>query len=183
MVLLIVGAVVETLAKHMTQKFLDNMDGVKIGGAPSWYMEPVKDQMCVFTHDAGGLNSIEIAKENAHLKMTKKIDGIIDIVVYESVADAKDAKSKAVLAEFKKDSNLDSFVKKNMNYSKTVYEDEIKTAFVRACIPVLTMQDYQKGRLMSINEAVLSNKSNAAFDSLGEEYGDDKSNKKDKFDF
>jgi hypothetical protein len=36
MVMLIVGAMVETLVKHMTQKYLDNMDGVKIDGAPSW---------------------------------------------------------------------------------------------------------------------------------------------------
>ena len=183
MVLLIVGAVVETLAKHMTQKFLDNMDGVKIGGAPSWYMEPTKDQMCVFAHDTGSLNSIDIAKENAHFKMTKKIEGIIDIVVYDTVSQAQDAKSKEVLHQFKKDSNLDTFVKKNMNFSKTTYEDKIKTAFVRACIPTQVVQDYQQNRLMGINSAVLNQKSTSAFESMDNEFGDDTSNKKDKFDF
>lgn len=183
MVMLIVGAMVETLVKHMTQKYLDNMDGVKIGGAPSWYMEPMKEQMCVFTHHTGSLSSVEVAKEDAHFKMTKKIDGLIDIVIYENITGAQDPKSKQVVEKFKKDQNLDSFVKKNMNYSKTVYEEKIKTAFVRACIPAQTIQEYQKARLMTINELVLSDKSDTAFESMDDEFGDSKSNKKDKFDF
>lgn len=183
MVILIVGAMVETLAKHMTQKYLDNMDGVKIGGAPSWYMEPVKDQMCVFTHRQGSFSSIDVAKEKANFKMVKRINGLIDVIVYENVAEVKDIKSKQVVDKFKKDPNLPTFVKQNINYSKVVYEEEIKSAFVRACIPATTIVDYQKGRLMDINEAVLNAKSGSAFDSLDDEFGDGKSNKKDKFDF
>ena len=183
MVMLIVGAMVETLAKHMTQKYLDNMDGVKIGGAPSWYMEPVKDQMCVFTHKQGDFSSIDIAKDKAKFKMSKRINGLVDIVIYENMTEVIDEKSKAVVDKFKKDSNLPTFVSKNINFSKVVYEDEIKSAFVRACIPAATIQEYQKGRLMDINEAVLSAKSKSAFDSLDDEFGDEKSNKKDEFDF
>jgi hypothetical protein len=176
MVMLIVGAMVETLAKHMTQKYLDEMDGVKIGGAPSWYMEPVKDQMCVFTHKKGGLNSIDVAKRNAHFKMKKKINGLIEIVIYKNMGNVKDQKSKEVVAKFKKDENLDVFTKMNLNYSKVTYEDEVKTAFVRACIPANTIQVYQKDRLMAINKAVLGAKSSSAFDSLDFEFGDDDEN-------
>jgi len=183
MVMLIVGAVVETLVKHMTQKYLDNMDGVKIGGAPSWYMEPVKNKMCIYTHRKGGLSSIDIAKKNANYKMSKKINDVIEVVIYDTKGNIKDKKEQAVIDKFKKDKNLGVFVKRNMNFSKVVYEDEIKTAFVRACIPAKTIIGYQEDRLMAINEAVLGAKSSSAFGSLDEEFGDDESGKKDKFDF
>lgn len=183
MVMLIVGAMVETLVKHMTQKYLDEMDGIKIGGAPSWYMEPVKDQMCVFTHKKGGLNSIDVAKRNANFKMSRKINDLIEIVIYENMGNVKNKKEKAVVEKFKKDKNLDVFTKSNINYSKVTYEDEIKTAFVRACIPAKTIQLYQQNRLMDINEAVLGAKASSAFDALDDEFGDEDSSKKDKFDF
>ena len=183
MVMLIVGAVVETLVKHMTQKYLDNMDGVKIGGAPSWYMEPVKNKMCIYTHRKGGLSSIDIAKKNANYKMSKKINDVIEVVIYDTKGNIKDKKEQAVIDKFKKDKNLGVFVKRNTNFSKVVYEDEIKTAFVRACIPAKTIIGYQEDRLMAINEAVLGAKSSSAFGSLDEEFGDDESGKKDKFDF
>ncbi len=181
--MLIVGAMVETLAKHMTQKYLDNMDGVKIGGAPSWYMEPVKDQMCVFTHRKGSFNSIDIAKKNANFKMSKKINDVIEVVIYDTKGNIKDKKEKAVVNQFKKDENLGVFIKKNMKYNKVTYEEEVKTAFVKACIPVKTIMVYQEGRLMEINEAVLNAKTSSAFGSLDGEFGEDNSNKKDKFDF
>jgi hypothetical protein len=183
MVMLIVGAMVETLVKHMTQKYLDNMDGVKIGGAPSWYMEPVKDQMCVFAHNKGSFGSVDVAKDKARFKMSKKINDVIEVVIYDTKGNIKDEKEKLTVERFKKDENLGSFVKSNMNYSKVTYEDEIKTAFVRACIPAKTIIAYQKDRLMAINEAVLGTKSNSAFGALDDEFEDDNSNKKDKFDF
>ncbi|MCK5295107.1 MAG: hypothetical protein KAJ49_10660 [Arcobacteraceae bacterium] len=183
MVMLIVGAMVETLVKHMTQNYLDNMDGVKIGGAPSWYMAPVKDKMCVFTHKKGDFSSIDVAKKNANFKMTKKINDLIEIVIYKNNGNIKNTKEQAVVDNFKKDKNLKVFVKQNINYSKVVFEDEIQTAFVRACIPSKTIIKYQNDRLMLINEKVLGAKSDSAFDSLDGEFDDDNSNEKDKFDF
>jgi len=182
MVMLIVGAMVETLTKHMTQKYLDNMDGVKIGGAPSWYMEPVKDQMCVFTHKKGGFSSIDIAKKNANFKMKKKIDDTIEVVIYENIKNVKTQKEKDVIKKFKNDTDLPVFIKQNINYSQVTYEDKIQTAFVRACIPSKAILNYQHDRLMDINAAVLNAKSGSAFDSLDSEFGDD-TNSKDKFDF
>ena len=183
MVMLIVGAMVETLVKHMTQKYLDNLDGVKVGGAPSWYMEPVKDQMCVFTHQKGSFGAIDIAKDNARFKMKKRIDDVIEVVIYKTQGEIKDKKEKEVVDSFRKDPNLPSFIKTNLKFTQVTYADEVKTAFVRACIPKNTILDYQKDRLMKINTAVLSTKSKGAFDSLDAEFGDDKSNGDDKFDF
>jgi hypothetical protein len=146
-------------------------------------MEPVKDQMCVFTHKKGSFDSIDIAKKSARYKMSKKINDLIEVVIYETKGNIKDKKEQSVVDKFKYDRNLGSFVKMNMNYSKVSYEDEIKTAFVRSCIPSSTILKYQQDRLMSINTAVLGVKSSSAFDSLDDEFGDDNSDKKDKFDF
>ena len=179
--MLIIGPMVETLVKHMTQKYLDEMDGVKIGGAPSWYMEPMKNEMCVFTHQKGGLSSIDIAKKNATYKMTKKINDVIEIVIYENKTKVKDKNEQKLFDRFKIDDNLGGFVKKSMRYSKVSYEDEVNIAFVRACIPAKTIEFYQKARLMDINEAVLGAKSDSAFDSLDNEFGDEST--KDKYDF
>jgi len=182
MVMLIVGAMVETLVKHMTKNYLEEMDGIKVGGAPSWYMKPVKDQMCVFTHSKGGLGSIDIAKKNASYKMTQKINGLIEVVIYENIGKVKNKKEKSVVDKFKHDDNLGVFVNSNLKYTQVVYEEKIKTSFVRACIPTKTIQTYQKDRLMDINSAVLGAKSSSAFDALDDEFGDS-SDSKDEFDF
>jgi hypothetical protein len=181
--MLIVGAMVETLVKHMTQNYLDNMDGVHINGAPSWYMTPTKDKMCVFTHSKGDYSAIDVAKNNAKFTMIKKIDGVIDIVVYDNIKNIKDPKEKIIVDRFKRDDNIKIFVNKNLKYSKTVYEDEVQTAFVRSCIDNKIFLKYQNERLLDINEKVLGAKSSNSFNDLDEEFGDDKSDKKDKFDF
>ncbi len=183
MVMLIVGAVVETLVKHMTKTYLDNMDGVNIKGAPSWYMSPVKDQMCVFTHSKGDISAVDVAKNGAKFKMAKKINGVIDVVVYDNIKNIKDPKEKLIVDKFKRDPNLNLFVQKHLKYTKTIYEDKIHTAFVRACIDNKTFLQYQKTRIYDINGQVLGAKSSNAFDSLDDEFGDETSNKKDKFDF
>jgi len=53
MVILIANALVETLAKYMFSNYLDEQSQIKIGGAPSWYMQPVDNQICTFSHKKG----------------------------------------------------------------------------------------------------------------------------------
>ena len=166
MLLLITNALVETLVKHMFGNFLKEQDKIDIGGAPSWYMNPVKDEMCVFTHKSGGLDNIDIAKDNAKLKMVKKIDGTIDIVIYENTKNITNDKEKEVVNLWKQDSNLPTFVEKNLHYSRISFEDEINTTFIRACIPNNTIIDYQKERLQTIKKEVTKFKANTAYDDL-----------------
>ncbi len=181
MLLLITNALVETLVKHMFGNFLKEQDKIDIEGAPSWYMKPVKDEMCVFTHKSGGLDNIEIAKENAKLKMVKKIDGTIDIVIYENIKNITNDKEQEVINLWKQDANLPTFIDKNLHYSRVVFEDEINTTFVRACIPNNTIIDYQKERLQTIKKEVTKFKANNAHDDLDSSL-DNKSDKTDKKD-
>ena len=167
--MMMVSALVETLTKHMFGKALDNTDEVEIGGAPSWYMDKIDDQMCVFTHSTGGFDSIEIAKSKSKIKMTKDINNLVKIVVYENTKNIKSPKEKALLNKWKDDERLEIFVLKNLKYNRVSYEDEVKTAFVRSCIPNKLVIQYQKERLGKIKKSLLTFKTNNALDELDQE--------------
>ena len=169
MLLLITSALVETLTKHMFSKYLDSLDRVDIGGAPSWYMKPVDDEMCVFTHKTGNMDTIDFVKEKARLKMIKKVDDTIDIVIYENIKNITNKKEKAVVDKWKIDSNLPVFINKNLHYTRISYEDEINAVFARGCIPKKVFIDYQTDRLKTIKKEVLKYKSTIAIEEMENE--------------
>jgi len=177
MIVLITGALVETLTKYMFNKYLDSLDRIDIGGAPSWYMKPVDDEMCVFTHKTGNMDTIDFVKEKARLKMIKKIDDTIDIVIYENIKNITNTKEKAVVDKWKIDSNLPVFVNKNLHYTRISYEDEINAVFARGCIPKKVFIDYQTDRLKSIKKEVLKYKSNTLIKEMENDLLGKKSNK------
>ncbi|MBD3840746.1 MAG: hypothetical protein IE909_02465 [Campylobacterales bacterium] len=182
MVIVITTALVETLAKHMFNKYLEESDKIQIGGAPSWYMKPIDDRMCVFTHQKGGLDSIEIAKNDSKIKMEKKINGVIEIVIYDNLKHVKDTQEKAVVDLFRIDSQLPVFVNKNIDFSRVSYEDDVDTTFVRACIDKNVIVEYQKERLTKIQEEVVKHKANKAYNELeGESSEDIQRDSKDPF--
>lgn len=166
MLVVITGALVETLVKHMFSNYLDEKDKIEIGGAPSWYMMPVENEMCTFAHKSGGMDMIDFTKDQTKIKMAKKINDIIEITIYDNTKNVKNIKEKSVIEAWKIDSNLPVFVKKHINYSRVSYEDEIQTTFVRGCISNDTIISYQKERLEQIKQAVLNAKANNAFDEL-----------------
>ena len=175
---LITGALVETLTKYMFSKYLDSLDKVDIGGAPSWYMKPVDDEMCVFTHKTGNMDTIDFVKEKARLKMIKKVNNTIDIVIYENIKNITNEKEKKVIDKWKIDSNLPIFINKNLHYTRLSYEDEINAVFARGCIPKKVFIAYQTDRLKTIKKEVLKYKANSAI----EEMENDLSGKKSKKD-
>ncbi len=168
MMTVIALALVDSLAKYVFTKTLNSMDKVEFGGAPSWYMQEMDDEMCTFTHSKGGLDSVQIAKDKSTIKMTKKIDGIIDIVIYDNTKKITNAKEKKLVELWNEDPKLNLFVRKNINYSKVVYEDEIDTTFVRACIPNKTVISYQTERLQGIKKSLLNYKKDTALDEMEE---------------
>jgi hypothetical protein len=169
MLSVIACALVSSFTKYVATKAFNSLDEVKIGGAPSWYMKPTSDNMCVFTHSKGGLDSIEIAKKNATIKMTRNINNVVEISIYDNTKQIKDPKEKSMIKLWSKDTNLNMFVRKNIDYNKIVYEDNIDTTFVRACIPNKTIIDYQDERLKKIKDELLNFKVNSAFDELENE--------------
>jgi hypothetical protein len=151
----------------MFSNYLDEQSQIKIGGAPSWYMQPVDNQICTFSHKKGKNDiEIDIVKDKSRFKMIKKINNTIDIVIYENTKNITNKKEKAVVNKFRIDDNLPLFVKQNLVYSKIIYEDEIKTTFVRSCIKSQIVLDYQILRLQEIKKEVTKEKAKSAFDDL-----------------
>ena len=170
MVSVFVSAIVETLVKHMTQKVIYKYESINIKGAPSWYMQPLDNQMCVFTYSNGGIDSIEIAKDNAKYKIVKNINNLVEITIYDTKGLIRSDKDKKIVNKFKKDSNLKFFVSKNINYSKIEYDKNTKEVFVRACIPNQVIKIYQTNRLNKISKEVINSRANDAFDELDNEF-------------
>jgi len=166
MLSIVAGALIETLTKHMFQKYLNEQDKIEIDGAPSWYMKSIDNKICIFSQTSGGMGNIEKAKKQARFKMVKKINGIVDIVVYDNYKDVKSAKEKSLVSQWKQDSNLPTFIKKTLNYSRLSYEEEVKSTFIRACIPTKIVFEYEKTRLKLIKSKLLKYKTNKAMDEL-----------------
>jgi len=166
MLMTVVSALVESLVKYTAKNFFNNISGVKIEGAPSWYMQPVNGKSCVYVYDHGDYTSIDRAKRKAKIKMEKKINGLIDVVIYQNAPKFNFSKEIALMRKFKKDENLDLFVEKNLKYDKIQYYKDKKETFLRACIDSDELIGYEKKRLEEIRENVLHYKVDSAFDEL-----------------
>jgi hypothetical protein len=157
---------IEALAKHMITQSLNEMSKVDIGGAPSWYMKPVDNKICTFSHNNNGMNYIEHTKNETRIKMVKKLDDIIEVIIYEKYKNIKDNREKEILKQWSIDNNLEIFVKSKINFEKVIFENEINTTFVRACIPQEDVLNYERKRIGKIEKNILKYKSNMAFDEL-----------------
>lgn len=182
MVIVIASALIETLTKHMFQKYLNEKDKVEIGGAPSWYEKPIDDRVCVFTNVKGGLSSIDTARDDAKIKMAKTINGLVEITIHDNYKKIKNEKEKEVVEQWKTDSNLPIFVNKNIDFSRVVYEDKLDITFVRACVDKKTIIKYQSERLSEIKKAVLKHKTKSAMQEMDNSIkGTSKSSTNDSF--
>jgi len=170
MVTIIVSAIVEALVKHIAEQAINNYESVNIKGAPSWYMQPLDNQVCVFSYASGGINSIDIAKDNAKYKMVRKINNLVEITIYDTKGLIKTNKDKKIIEEFKIDPNLKFFTNKNLNYSKIEYDEDKKETFIRACIPNKIIKNYQMKRLNKITKEVIKSRADDAFKKLDNEF-------------
>ncbi|MGB5793891.1 hypothetical protein [Poseidonibacter sp.] len=169
MIAILTSALVETLAKFIIHKTLVNLEEINIEGAPSWYMKEYSDNICTFSYAKGDLASVEIAKDEVKIKMTKRIDKLVEITVYENMSKITNEKERALVSSWKKDPNIDIFRDKNMTFSKIVYDEDLKTTFARGCIPNEEVLKYQKNRLEDIKKTLLKHKSSSAIDELEKE--------------
>lgn len=184
MIAILTSALVETLAKFIIHKTLVNLEEINIEGAPSWYMKEYNDNICTFSYAKGDLASVEIAKDEVKIKMTKRIDKLVEITVYENMSKITNEKERALVSSWKKDPNIDIFRDKNMTFSKIVYDEDLKTTFARGCIPNEEVLKYQKNRLEDIKKTLLKHKSSSAIDELEKEVSLNNNTKtyKDPFD-
>ena len=176
----IILKLVSSLTGYLFEGYLDSIKSINVEGAPSWYgKDHSSKNLYAYGYAKGDMESIEIARNNCHIGMVKKINGIIEVVVYDNFRNLKDPKEKQLVEEFKKDSNLEVFVTKNMTYEKLDSFEEQKESmfkkyrpaqsFAGGMIPKQAIIDYQKERLQKIKYEITHYRSNSAEDELDNE--------------
>ena len=167
---MILEAIAVTFVKFFTNMLLkaafSNMDGIKIDGAPSWFYKSDKAKLCTFAFEKGGLEAVEKAKRKAGIMMFDKINGIVEIVIYDNYRNLTDPDEKAFINKIKEDEYLNVFVKKNLTYPRVEYKEKIHTAFVKACIPNETIIKYQADRSQKIAKSLSLFRSEKGFEEL-----------------
>ena len=166
MMTVVASALIEVLAKYAFTQMLAKSNNVDINGAPTWYMKPVSNKMCVFTHEEGNYDSIDIAKINAKYKMAQKINTLIDISISENRKNITHVKEKNMVDIWSKDQYLDTFVSKNLDYTKLLFNNKINMAFAMSCIESSVIVDYQENRLNEIRKKISKSKMNNAINEL-----------------
>ena len=98
--------------------------------------------------------------------MFNKINGIVEIVIYDNYGNITDPDEKAFINKVKEDEYLNVFIKKNLTYPRVEYKEKIYTAFVKACIPNETIIKYQSERSQKIAKNLSLFRSKKGFEEL-----------------
>jgi hypothetical protein len=157
----IILKLVSSLTGYLFEGYLDTIKSINIEGAPSWYGKDHSSQnLYAYGYAKGDMESVEISRNNCKIAMIKKINGLIEVVVYDNFKDLKDPKEKALVSEFKQDANLEVFITKNMKYEKVESFEEQKESLFKKYRPAQSFAggmiqkqiliDYQKERLQKI---------------------------------
>jgi len=162
-------ALMKTLATYLFKNYILMQTKVNIEGAPSWYMQNVSSQVCVYDHQTGGMEAVDAAKAAAYPKMEKELSNIIEAVIYENFSNLKDLKEKAFVMRFKNDAEAPVFVRKNMSFPGIEYKKTQRIAFVKACIDKDVILKYQQVRTDTIQYELTHKRANDAFDELDKE--------------
>lgn len=166
-------AVAITFVKFLTNMLLTGLFGgaanVNIEGAPSWFHKTDKARLCVSTYADGGMESIERAKKKAGIAMVKKIDDVIEVVVYENYRNIEDQKEKEFIHQMKEDEYLPIFVKRSMNYRNVEYIKKQRRTFVQGCIDNAELIQYQDERAKKMVKKLSHFRADRGFDELENE--------------
>ncbi|MCB9493862.1 MAG: hypothetical protein H6681_00275 [Desulfobacteraceae bacterium] len=175
---------ITVLAGFLFEHGLVSIDKIQVAGAPSWYYEESNnDYLYVFSYKDGGIETIEPLKMDLEIMMEKRIEDIIEIVIYQNFRDVKDPKEKELVRQFGKDPNLSLFVKSNIKYERIVQQDmrekglifkgRPERTFGSAVLSKKALLDYQEERITILREQIVREQSSKMFDKLGSELGED----------
>jgi hypothetical protein len=172
-------ALIKTLGSYLFGGYLKAHYGsVDIEGAPSWYGTEPAEAICVSTYNKGGLEKLELTKKQSKIKLNKKINHIIEIVIYQNFKNLKSDEEK-FLESVQKDKKLPLFVDANMKFQNIKVDKDKKMVFVRSCLDKEAFIKYEKNRVKELQKDLSFYKSDKAFDELDDKK---KTNNKDKED-
>ncbi|MCD8491071.1 MAG: hypothetical protein LRY50_11515 [Geovibrio sp.] len=161
-------ALAKALATYLFKYYVMATPVVKIEGAPGWYYKESSSEICVFANERGGYNAVDALKGRSGILMAEKIDGILQVAVYDNYRELKDPKEKEFVKAFMKDAELPVFITKTMKFRNIVYDKDIQTAFSKACIEKNELISYQEERLEKLKYSLSHERAGNAFDELEE---------------
>lgn len=176
---------VTVLAGFLFEQALVTGDQIRIEGAPSWYYEEKDPQyIYVFSYMEGGVETLEPLKANLALAMEKRIQEIIDIVIYyEAFQDIKDPAEKELIRQFRRDEDLGLFVRRNLHIPLLTQQEAQEAGLIRkgrparsfgaATLPKQALLDYQKDRVSRLKNSISQERARKGFKDLDAAFEDD----------
>ncbi|GAB1535782.1 hypothetical protein ADMFC3_14130 [Geovibrio sp. ADMFC3] len=165
---LIALALAKALAAYLFKFYVLATPVVKIEGAPNWFYKESSNEICVFAHERGGYDAVDALKGSSYTLMNEKINGILQVAVYDEYRNLKDPKEIEFTKAFMKDPELPVFITKTMQFRNIVYDKDIHTAFSKACIGKNELISYQEERLEKLKYSLSHERAGNAFDELEE---------------
>jgi len=162
----IVVALAKTLASYLFGGYLKNHYGsIEIDGAPAWYGREPNEAICVSTYNKGGLDKLELTKKESKIKLIKKVNHIIEIVIYKNFKNLK-ADEEEFLKSIEKDKKLPLFVDANMKFQNIKVDEDKHMVFVRSCLDKKAFINYETNRLKELKKDIVFYKSDKLFNEL-----------------
>lgn len=162
-------ALAKTLITFMFEQHLENMQSIRLEGAPRWYAQQTQDHICDSGHSYGRLDSVDDAKRSARRQMELRLQRAMEIVSYEKFRDRTEPTERALIEGFSRDQNLPTFVESTLIYENIEYKEKQMIAYVRICIPKDRLQQYQEERVIKLVKAVTLHRRDKAMGELDAE--------------
>ena len=158
-----------TLAGYIFNIYLRTENTLDIDGAPDWYLRNNDTEWdCAFDYAPGSLASVEAAKSEATKNLVAQQEQYVQSAIRDEVQRRKprNEKERQLVAQFRNDSELKNFVTGQRQFLKITYDEDVRAAFVKACLSREIVVAYQKERLQKITTKLSKNRAESAFGEL-----------------
>ncbi|MDG2195922.1 MAG: hypothetical protein P8O70_03365 [SAR324 cluster bacterium] len=158
-----------TLAGYILDIYLRTENTLDINGAPDWYLRNDDAEWdCAFGYAPGSLASVEKAKTEATKNLVAQQEQYVQSAIRDEVQRRKprDEKEYQLIEQFRNDPELKNFVTGQRQFLKITYDDDVRAAFVKACLSREIVVAYQKERLQKITTELSKNRAESAFGEL-----------------
>ena len=158
-----------TLAGYIFDIYLRTENTLDIDGAPDWYLRNDDAEWdCAFGYAPGSLASVEKAKTEATKNLVAQQEQYVQSAIRDEVQRRKprDEKERQLVEQFRNDPELKNFVAEQRQFLKITYGEDVRAAFVKACLSREIVVAYQKERLQKIITELSKNRAESAFGEL-----------------
>jgi len=166
MVIAVATALVKTLSSYLFSNYLKaNYGSVEIDGAPSWYGTESDKLICVSTYRKGGIEKIEFTKEDSKIKLRKKVEHILELVIYKNFKNLT-PDEEHFLNSIKKDKKLPLFIDSDVRFQNIKVDEDKNMVFIRTCLDKEEFIKYEKDRVKQLSKNLTYYKADKGFDEL-----------------